>query len=125
MGSKVEARGDKISTAIWLGVAILFSLGVFANYHYRSIALPLRIIGWIVLFSAMLGIGCLTSQGRRAVLFAREAKIELHKVVWPTRQETVQTTLMVVTMIAVMGLFLWAADSILLWLTAWLTGQRG
>ncbi len=125
MGSRLETQRSKLSTAIWLGIAILFISGVFANYHYRSIALPLRIIGWIVLFSTMLGVACLTQQGKRAVAFAKEAKVELHKVVWPSRQETVQTTLMVVTMIAIMGLFLWAADSALLWLTAWLTGQRG
>ena len=125
MGSKVEEQGNKMNTVLWLGIAALFALGIFANYTFRDIALPLRIIGWIVVFSMMLGGSCLTTQGKRALSFAKESKLELHKVVWPTRQETVQTTMMVVAMIAVVGLMLWALDSFLLWLTAWLTGQRG
>lgn len=125
MNEKSEKNDNMLDKAVWLAIAVLFAAGVFANYHYQGIALPLRIIGWIVLFSGMMGLAVMTAQGKRAVAFAREAKIELRKVVWPTRPETIQTTLMVIVLIVVMGLFLWAIDSFLLWLVAWLTGQRG
>ena len=51
--------------------------------------------------------------------------VELRKVVWPTRQETIQTTLIVVAMVVVAALILWGLDKVFFWLVAWLTGQRG
>ena len=54
--------------------------------------------------------------------FIQEARIEVRKVVWPTRAETIQSTLAVLGMVVVMGLILWAIDSGLLRLVLWLTG---
>lgn len=125
MSIKTEDN-TKIDIVKWGLVGVLFAAGLYANYHYQAvIALPLRMIGWIVLFSAMLGIACWTSKGKVALSFARESRIELRKVVWPTRQETVQTTILVMVLVLVMGLVLWLLDTGLLWLVSWLTGQRG
>ena len=61
----------------------------------------------------------------RAALFAKESKIELRKVVWPTSQETIQQTIIVVAVVVLTALFLWGIDSILLWGVRFFTGQRG
>ena len=66
-----------------------------------------------------------TKKGRLAVDFFRDARMELRKVVWPKREETVQTTLVVVAMVIVLALILWGMDGILVWAIGWLTGQRG
>ena len=50
---------------------------------------------------------------------------ELRKVVWPSRQETVQTSLMVFLLVIILGLILWGLDAFLLWAVRWLTGQGG
>ena len=50
---------------------------------------------------------------------------ELRKVVWPSRQETLQTTLAVFLFVTVAGVFFWLLDAILAWLTKLLTGQGG
>jgi len=56
------------------------------------------------------------------LMFVRGAQAELRKVVWPTKQETVQSTLVVIAMVTVMGLVLWGFDALLLRVVAWLTG---
>jgi preprotein translocase subunit SecE len=55
--------------------------------------------------------------------FITGAQNEVRRVVWPTRQETVQTTLAVVLMVFLVGIFLWLLDMILLWAIQLLTGQ--
>ena len=66
-----------------------------------------------------------TSKGLQLWSFIKGARIELRKVVWPTRQETIQTTLVVVAMVVVAALILWGIDTLFFWLVGWLTGQRG
>ena len=125
MNAKTENQTTGADKAKWAAVAVLFVAGLVANSYYGDIALPLRVIGWIVLFGALLGIATLTTQGKRAIVFSKDARIELRKVVWPNRQETLQTTVMVVICVTIMGILLWGLDSILLWVVGFLTGQRG
>ncbi|MCD6040360.1 MAG: secE [Gammaproteobacteria bacterium] len=109
----------------WLIVIFLLVSGVVANYYYSYQPWPLRLLGWLFLLGIATVVALQTSQGKHALHFARESRAELRKVVWPTYQETVQTTLFVAAMVLVLGLILWGVDSILMWLIGWLTGQRG
>ena len=109
----------------WLSVTILFAGGMAANYHYAALPLAYRLIGWFVLAFIMGFVLLQTARGRAFWSFANDARTEMRKVVWPTRQETVQTTMIVVVMVVVVALFLWGIDSILLWAVGLLTGQRG
>jgi len=109
----------------WLIVFLLLGAGLFANYYYSAQPWPLRFLGWLVLLGIMVAIASQTRQGKAAIDFARESRIELRKVFWPTRQETVQTTLFVAAMVVILALILWAIDSGLMWAISWLTGQRG
>jgi preprotein translocase subunit SecE len=65
-----------------------------------------------------------TAQGKAAWEFAADARVELRKVVWPTRKETVQMTLVVVVMVIVVAIFLWIVDWGLIKAVQALTGQR-
>ena len=109
----------------WLVVALLFIAGIAANYYYNYQPWPLRLLAWIALIGVMGFIVLQTRQGKLALDFARESRMELRKVFWPTQQETIQTTLFVAGMVIVLALILWGIDSILMWLIGWLTGQRG
>ena len=109
----------------WLVVFFLLIAGIIANYHYNSQPWPLRLLGWLFLLAIVITISLQTLQGKRALEFARESRMELRKVFWPTRQEVVQTTLVVAAMVIVLALVLWGVDSLLMWLIGWLTGQRG
>jgi len=109
----------------WLIATLLLVAGIVANYYYSYQPWPLRLLGWIFLLVIVTAVVLQTYQGRQALNFARESRMELRKVVWPTYQETVQTTLFVAAMVLVLGLILWGIDGILMWLIGWLTGQRG
>jgi preprotein translocase subunit SecE len=109
----------------WVIIGFLIIAGVIANYHYNEQPWPLRLLGWLVLLGIVVAVALQTRLGKQALDFARESRMELRKVYWPTRQETLQTTLFIVIMVVVLALMLWGADSVLMWLIGWLTKQRG
>lgn len=115
----------KVDALLWLIIVILVIGGIAANSYYNQVAGALRAAGGIVLVVIILAIASITTQGKQSWIFIKAARTELRKVVWPTRQETVQTTLVVVAMVLVTALILWGLDSFFLWAISWLTGQRG
>lgn len=115
----------KLDWLKWLIATLLIISGLVANYYYNYQPWPLRLLGWLFLLGVVATIVLQTCQGKRALIFARESRMELRKVFWPTRQETMQTTLFVAIMVVVLALVLWGVDSILMWVIGWLTGQRG
>lgn len=122
----VETQGNsRLDWLRWLMASLLIIAGLVANYYYNYQPWPLRLLGWLFLLGIVTTIVLQTYQGKRALIFARESRMELRKVFWPTRQETMQTTLFVAIMVVVLALVLWGVDSILMWLIGWLTGQRG
>jgi len=92
--------------------------GLYAYYYYQNdIAQAVRVL--MVLGGAIVGVGvAMTStQGQLLWQFIQKSRIEIRKVVWPTKQETTQTAIAVFVFTLVMMLFFWGLDSGLLWLT--------
>ncbi len=97
--------------------------GLYAYYYYEAeIAQAIRVL--MVLGGTVAGIGiAMTSvQGQRLWHFIQGSRVEIRKVIWPTRQETTQTAIAVFVFTLVMMLFFWILDSGLLWLTRTLVG---
>jgi preprotein translocase subunit SecE len=115
----LSSTADKIK---WLVIFILIAAGVTANQYYSNQAFSLRLAGWCVLAAVLLGITASTAKGKIARAFMGEARVELRKVVWPTRQETIQTTFIVMIMVLIVALFLWGVDSLLLLIMRSLVG---
>ncbi|MFU8797931.1 MAG: preprotein translocase subunit SecE [Gammaproteobacteria bacterium] len=109
----------------WVIIWGLIVAGLAANYYFSGIPFAYRLAAWLVFMGGVLFIASKTYRGQKAVLFAKEARIELRKVIWPTRQETFRTTLVVVAVVIIVALFLWGLDAFLLWGAGFLTGQRG
>ena len=126
MSANTEAQdsGRGLEVLKWLVVAILLIAAVVGNYIYRDVNLPLRALAVVVVIAVAGGIALLTAKGKATVTFAREARTEMRKVVWPTRQETLHTTLIVAAVTAVMSLILWGLDGILVRLVSFITGLR-
>ncbi|MBA2651289.1 MAG: preprotein translocase subunit SecE [Tatlockia sp.] len=105
---------------LWFSIALVTILAFTGTYYYKfSGSIEALIwIGWLVLTMLL---AFFTTSGKKVFEFAKEAKIELQKVVWPTRQETVQTTSIVMGMVAVTGFILWGIDSGMMWIIAKLT----
>jgi preprotein translocase subunit SecE len=99
--------------------------GIAAFYWFDEMPLLLR-IGMVVLgIAAGAGLLWLSTYGREFVQFAQAARVELRKVVWPSRTETFQTTYVVIGFAIVMGLFFFFLDLILTWMTRFLGGTPG
>ncbi len=121
-----QSTASKRDIFFWIVAIVLLVGGIAAYYYFRDVAWALRAAVGIVLVCVIFGLLALTHQGKQVIQFAKEARAELRKVVWPTRQETIQTTLVVIAMVVVMALILWGIDSILMWIVNWLSGgSRG
>ncbi len=116
---------SRTDNVFWILALFLVGIGIWANVYFSAIPLSIRIIAWLFLAIVVIFLVLQTAAGRKSWEFLREARMELRKVVWPTRQETVQTTLIVMAMVIVVALVLWGIDSTLLWAVSMLTGQSG
>ena len=125
MTEQVQQSATALDAAkLAAGVAIV-AAGVAGFYLLAEQPIWLR---WILVLAA-LAAGTLVSlqsyQGKTFWAFVQSSRIELRKVVWPNRQETMQVTIVVFAMIIVLGLFFWGLDSLLGFLTRWLAGRGG
>ncbi|HHH36366.1 MAG TPA: preprotein translocase subunit SecE [Gammaproteobacteria bacterium] len=92
-------------------------------YYYGDQSLLVRVIALVAAAGISAAIFFQTAPGRQLWGFFGDAKMEVRKVVWPTRKETVQTTLVVVAMVIVVAMILWVFDLFLTWAVRLLTGQ--
>ncbi len=99
--------------------------GIFGYYWYLEWILALRVLLVLGGLAACIGVAATSAQGQRVRSFIQGSRIEIRKVVWPTKQETTQTAIAVFIFTLVMALFFWALDSGLLWLTRKLVGSAG
>lgn len=125
MNSNVETTGGKLDT-LKLGLALLITIGALVGfYFYADQSLLYRVIGLLGLVGVSIAIALTTDKGREIWGYFQEAQIEVRKVVWPTRQETVQTTLLVIIMVIVVAIILWLLDMFLGWSIGLLMGHGG
>ncbi len=123
MSAKADSSSSGIDTLkLVLAITVLVG-GVVGYYHFADKSLIYRVLG--VLMSGLLSVGLMltTQMGRQFLGFLVEARVEVRKVVWPNRQETVQSTLVVVALVFLVGLILWTLDAGLFWGISRLTGQ--
>lgn len=126
MSANTEAQrsGRGLDMAKWLIVFILLVVAIVGNHYFRDFSLPLRALAVVVVIAVAGAVALMTTKGKATVVFAREARTEVRKVIWPTRQETLHTTLIVAAVTAVMSLILWGLDGILVRLVSFITGLR-
>lgn len=122
MNAKVEAKESPLDLLKWLVVAVLVVVAVVANQYYSAQPIFYRVLGILVMAAVAGFIALQTVKGRAFFTLAKEARAEIRKVVWPSRQETTQTTLIVVAVVLVMALVLWGLDSLLGWLVSMIVG---
>jgi len=122
MTLKAEAQESRFDLLKWLVVVALVVVGVVGNQYYSAQPILYRVLVLLVLAGAAAFVGLQTGKGKAFFVLAKEARAEIRKVVWPTRQETTQTTLIVVAVVLVMALLLWGLDSLLGWLVSLIVG---
>ena len=125
MSTQTEA-----ATSVTDVVKLVFSVslviaGLAGFYYFSESPLLYRVLGLVAVVLVAMVMALTSTTGRNFSAFVREARQEVRKVVWPSRQETVQTTLTVFAMVFVVGLILWLFDMFLFWGVQVLTGQGG
>jgi preprotein translocase subunit SecE len=123
MNAKVDAESSRLDSLKLAIAVLLVGGGIYAFYHFEDQHLVLRVLGLLAVAAIAVFIAAQSALGRNVLGFISGAQNEVRRVVWPTRQETVQTTLAVVLMVFLVGIFLWLLDMILLWAIQILTGQ--
>jgi len=119
-----EPSGSAFDTAKLVLAIILLIAGITGFYYFASYALVYRVLGILVIASASVGLVFKTAIGEKVWGFIKESKTEVRKVIWPTRQETMQATMLVVALVFIVGLLLWLMDMFLFWGVGILTGQK-
>jgi preprotein translocase subunit SecE len=125
MNARAETQGSGADTLKLAVAALLLVGGIFGFYHFAGYSLLLRVIALLVVAGVGVAVALQTAVGRRLWGFALDARTEVRKVVWPTRQETMQTTLIVVVMVLILGILLWLFDMLLMAILRALTGSGG
>ncbi len=122
MTTDVQTNNSKLDAIKWIAVAVLVVLAIWANQYYANLSGWARAGGVIATFLVAGFIAYTTTKGRAAFDFAKEAHVEVRKVVWPTRQETMQTTIIVAIFVVIMSLVLWGVDALIVWLLGFIVG---
>lgn len=115
MSSKIDVSDNRLGFVWWLLIVAIVAGGIYANAQYATVGVFYRALAGVVLAAVAFALALQTDGGRSAWELAKAARIEVRKVVWPTRQETTQTTLIVVVVVILVGLMLWGLDSLLSW----------
>jgi len=109
----------------WLAALLVTGGAIFAFYLLDQQIMVIRVLLILVALGVAVALLRTTEVGGQAWAFGRGALVEVRKVVWPSRKETTQTTMLVMAMVLVVGILLWLFDMFLVWAVKLLTGQGG
>lgn len=117
--SETHSRYDAVK---WGVVFAILVAAIVANAYYGQVAWAVRAAIGIILALIMVAIILQTAKGQQALTFGKASRAELRKVVWPTRPETVQTTMVVVAAVFISSLLLWGIDAAFITFINWFAG---
>lgn len=118
-------KSKAVNGALWAVAFVLFAVAAVGNAYFAThFSLLVRVLLLVALMVGAVVLAALTNQGQKAIGFMKDSRQELRKIVWPTRGETTQTTLIVGAMCLVVALALWGIDSIIVAVINFLTNLR-
>jgi preprotein translocase subunit SecE len=124
MNSETEVVRSPLDTPLLALTLLVLMGGIGAFYYFDHLPAAVR---WVIMLASVAvaaGVGYLTHAGKTLFAFVRGSNVELRRVVWPTRKETLQTTLIIMVVVLVLAMLLWAVDGALLWGVRLLTGSE-
>lgn len=120
----VDAGSARKDSLLLVVAAALFAGGLFAFYYFDpQLATVVRLLILLATTGAAIAIAYQTATGRDVWDAVTGARTELRKVIWPTKQESIQTTIMIAVVVVIMALLMWGLDSTLLYGVEKLTGR--
>lgn len=113
MSTKVENERSALDTLVLIVALAILCAGVFGFYYFEDQALAwVRVLGLLAVTAVAIFVATLSAPGKALVSFMGDARAEARQVVWPTRTETIQTTLVVLVVTVLVGILLWIMDAI-------------
>ena len=125
MNVKSETGASALDKLLLVAASAMIVGGVVAFYSFQDLATVYRALMVLAGTVAGIAVALVSAPGKQLWAFIMGSRIEVRKMVWPNRQETMQTTGSVMVFVLVMGVFFWALDMLLLWATRLITGQGG
>ena len=122
MRSSTEAQSSRGDVFKWAIVVLLISAGVVSNNYFSAESLSYRLIAILVLAGVAGFVALQTAKGKAFFILVQATKTEIRRVVWSTRQEILQTTVIVLVVVVFMSLVLWGVDSLLGWIVSSVIG---
>ncbi|PLY15496.1 MAG: preprotein translocase subunit SecE [Sedimenticola sp.] len=122
MNAKTEVESSTMDTVKLLLSVLMLTGGIAVFYYLEGQPLWVRILGLLAIVGAAAFVALQSVPGRNVWDFAVASRAEVRKVVWPSRQETIQTTLIVFVMVLIMGIVLWLFDMLLMAIVRGVTG---
>jgi preprotein translocase subunit SecE len=122
MNAKAETSSGAFNTVKWIVAIAVMAAAVVGNWYYAEWPLIYRVLCVVALVGFGLAAASTTTAGASLIELIKGSRTEVRKVVWPTHQETTQTTLIVVAGVLIMALLLWGLDSLLGWLASLIIG---
>jgi preprotein translocase subunit SecE len=123
MNAKADSQSGQLDTLKLWAAILLMGAGIYGYYYFADVMVVLRVLGLLAVAAIAIAIVYQTGVGRQVVGFVGGAQNEVRRMVWPSRTETLQTTMAVVFIVLVVGVFLWLLDMVLLRAVQFLTGQ--
>ncbi|MFT5484004.1 MAG: preprotein translocase subunit SecE [Halieaceae bacterium] len=117
-----EQSSSRFDTGKWLLVVVLIVAGIVGNSFYADQALLYRLLALLAISAVGIFVALQTAQGAAFWTLTKGSRTEIRKVVWPTRQEAIQTTMIVVVFVLVVAMILWGLDTLLGWLVSLIIG---
>ena len=111
-----------MNTLKWAVAIMLIISGIAGNYYFSGQSILIRALSMLGVTLVASAIALQTHRGKQFWCFGKDSYLEIKRVIWPTRAETIQITSIVLVMVTVLGVLLWGVDSILLRAIGWLTG---
>ena len=122
MNDNVEQQQSSLLDTIkLLGSVLILLVGILSYYYLIQISILFRVLIVVATVFVSLVVFFQTQRGKTLWEFFQGSRVEIKKVIWPTRQETLQTTLTVFVFVLIMGIFFWLLDFLLLFLTTAIT----
>jgi|TARA_B100001248_G_C27236915_1_gene387531 preprotein translocase subunit SecE len=120
--TNAENKAGSLDWLKWLIVVSLLSGGIFGNWYYQDEMLLVRVIGLLAIAAAAILVALQTERGRAIWALLKESRTEVRRVVWPSNQETTQTTMVVLLLVFIFALILWGLDALLGWIVSSIIG---
>ena len=122
MNAQMNSSNSAFDIFKWFIVVALIAAAIGGNYYFSAESLIFRVLGVVLALVIAVFVALTTERGKSINRLRKEAWVEVRKVVWPTRQETVQTTLVVLGFVFLVAVILWLVDTLIGWLLSMVFG---